>query len=306
MVGPTALSIGLGVASVALFFLGAAGPSALAILPVSLIPLPLLAAALSLGLAGAAIATASAIATLVVTGERIEAVGVFAATFAAPALVVARLAPQFRQATDGRTVWYPPGRLLLWLIGYGLAVFAVALAVTADQEGGLQGAATRHLTAAAAMGATMPLEPAVIEVMAVLLPGLMIVIWLTILTLNGALAQGLMGRFGRLPRPAMRLVDLELPPWTALAFAASAAAATMVGGTAGMIAATLALATGFAFLLAGLGVIHGWLDGKPAKSIALALLYASFLMTWPALAVAGLGIVDQWARFRRGPSDQGT
>ena len=117
-----------------------------------------------------------------------------------------------------------------------------------------------------------------------------------------------MGRSGRLRRPAMRLVDVELPLWSALVFAASAASATMVGGAAGMVATTLALATGFAFLLAGLGVIHGWLDGKPAKPIALALLYASLLMTWPALVVAGLGVVDQWAQFRRsrGPSDRGT
>ena len=138
-----------------------------------------------MGFAGAAIAAASAVTALAVMGERIEAVGVFAVAFAGPALIVARLAPLARQGPDGRTEWYPPGRLLLWLTAYGLALFAVTLALTADQDGGLRGAAERHLTATAAIGPAMALEPAFIEVMAALLPGLMIVMWLAMLTING-------------------------------------------------------------------------------------------------------------------------
>ena len=57
---------------------------------------------------------------------------------------------------------------------------------------------------------------------------------------------------------------------------------------------TLMLGLGYFFV--GLGVLHAILRGRP---IVLTALYLSLVLSWPALMVAALGLVEQWVDLRR-------
>jgi len=53
------------------------------------------------------------------------------------------------------------------------------------------------------------------------------------------------------------------------------------------------------FMLVGLAVIHSVSHRWPARGLALGLIYATtFILGWPAIVVAVLGVVDQWMPLR--------
>ena len=57
-----------------------------------------------------------------------------------------------------------------------------------------------------------------------------------------------------------------------------------------------ALILGFGFFFVGLGVLHALLRGHP---LMLTALYVSLVLSWPALIVTALGLVEQWVDLRR-------
>jgi len=267
-----------------------------------LAPLPLFLAGLGLGLTGAVIAgVAGALAAALLSGGLIAAL-LFVLVYALPVVLFTRHALLARQGAGGRLDWYPPGRLLLWLAGYGLSGFLIAVALLAGAEGGVQGAVEQaFVDALAAMPAELAAgwQGADMAGLARLAPGMVVASWLLMMVINAALAQGVLARFGRNLRPGVRMAEVELPEWAGLAFVAATLAAAMLGGDVGLIAVTVAMALGLAFVFAGLAVVHAVLRGRPAKPIVLALVYVSFLLSWPVLFVAGLGIVEQWTGWRR-------
>ena len=95
------------------------------------------------------------------------------------------------------------------------------------------------------------------------------------------------------------LVDIELPSWPVMALAAASLVAVVAPGMIGFLALNVALALGICFFVAGLAVIHAAVRNKPFKPLALTAVYLSLLLSWPALLIAGLGVAEQWAGFRR-------
>ena len=59
----------------------------------------------------------------------------------------------------------------------------------------------------------------VVDSFAQVFPGMVVVSWLTMAIVNAALAQGVLMRFGRNLRPAMRVAEVELPHWTPMLLA---------------------------------------------------------------------------------------
>ena len=268
----------------------------------SLAPLPLLLVGLSLGLPGVAVATASGAVLLAVSGGGIVAAATLILTYGLPAMLLSRQALLNRTEPDGRTEWYPPGLLLLWAAGYGLLGIVVAVLLTIGEQGGLPGMIARQLTA---LTDEMPPEVAAairqvgIEQIAVSLPGASVMVWLLQVFVNLWLAQSILVRARRAVRPSLDIADIELPSWAVLSLAVACLLALISTGLLGFLALNTALAFGICFFIAGLAVIHAAVRGKPFKPLALTAVYLSLLLSWPALLIAGLGVVEPWAGFRR-------
>ena len=103
------------------------------------VPLPLFLAGLTHGLP--AVVIAGAVGTLISALNGLLSGGIYLVTFAAPAVLVVRQALLARPATEasanaevhGDLEWYPAGRLVVWLVGWALGLFALALLLTADR-----------------------------------------------------------------------------------------------------------------------------------------------------------------------------
>jgi hypothetical protein len=200
------------------------------------------------------------------------------------------------------TEWYPPGLLTVWLLGYGLAVFLVAMLLTAGTPGGLRGIIETALAEALALpGTPGGAEAAALgSRVAPVVPGLVIVSWFLMTAINAALAQGVLARFGRNLRPGMRLSQFELPGWAAAVLAVAALLAAVAPGAIGFAAANIAVVLGFGFVLSGLAVIHAMLRGRPARLLLLVAVYGTVLVFgWAVFLLAGLGVLDQWLGLRR-------
>jgi hypothetical protein len=179
---------------------------------VLLAPLPLFLAGLSLGTGAAVIAGATAGAIVGLLGGPVSAAG-YLMTLGIPVAVLVRQARLSRPTRDGGTEWYPPGMLVVWLTGIGVALLAFSTVMLSGGDG-LQATMETEITRtlalvlpdlpqeeiAQAAGATAPLAL-----------GIGLNTWLVLIAVNGVLAQGVLERYGRAARPAPDIADLALP-----------------------------------------------------------------------------------------------
>ncbi len=300
---PTALVVAIagGVVSAALY-VSALFAGVTALILCYLAPLPLFLVGLWSGAATTSIAGATgAMVVVVATGSPWGALG-YALTEAAPAVFIARQALLARRTASGGVEWYPPGRLLLGLVGFGVAAFFIAVVLTLDQPEGLEGVVRRMVQGISqqllALGATLPSSGE--EQLAAVAPGLVVISWLAMTIINAALAQKLLMRFGRNRRPPMRLTTLELPDWVALAFVGMIAATMALPSEVGFLALNVALVLSLPFGLVGLSVVHAFVQRRPAKVALLVGFYLFlFLFGRSILLLIGLGVIEQWIGLRR-------
>lgn len=281
------------------FFVFPATGSLLALPLLYLAPLPLFAAGLSLNVRGAAIAGCTASLAIGLASGSVQTGLLFLATYGLPTAIVLRQALLSRRNTAGEIEWYPPGLTLLWLIGYSLVSLAAAALLTATTPGGLYAVAGHALESVP--GTMQPLfagdsRSVGPEQLALWLPGIVGVSWLLMMTVNGLLAQSMVRRLGRNIRPNMCVSEMELPSWAVLGFSLAALAAVVSPASVAAIGLGMALMLGLGFFFVGLGVLHAILRGHP---MVLAALYVSLVLSWPALLVTALGLVEQWADLRR-------
>lgn len=284
----------------ALLFLGYPASGALISLPfLYLAPLPLFCVGLARGVRGVGMAGLTAsLTTGLVTGH-VQVGLLFLAAYALPIALVVRQALLSRRNTLGEIEWYPPGLTLLWLIGYSLVALAAAALLTSGVAGGLHGTLTRAVESFSGTMPTAISSPVAAissERLALWLPGITGVSWLLMLVANGALGQFLVRSGGRNLRPRMRISEMQLPSWAVLGFALAALVAVVSPAPLAAIALGMALMLGLGFFFVGLGVLHAILRGHP---IVLTALYLSLVLSWPALFVAALGLVEQWVDLRR-------
>lgn len=298
-----------GIASAVLVLTAASG--SLGILLGYLAPLPLFFAGLTHGVT--AVGIAGAVGTLVSGFNGLLAGSVYLATFAAPVALVVRQALLARPATEasaGADVsdgleWYPVGRLVLWLAGWSLGLFGVALLLTADREGGLpellQPLLTQFLSVIqqdAGQGADLE---AMAKRLALLMPAVFGVSWLVMMTINGTLAQGMavLLKQNRRPTPVYRAFTLSRP--LAVALVAAIVAAAVLPGDVAFIGGTVAAILAFPFFLQGLAVVHGLAAKAALPGLVLAAFYAALVVAGAlvGILVVILGFIEEWAGFRR-------
>lgn len=302
LAAPLAAAIGVGVVSAFLYLavmFGGAGALILGYLA----PLPLFLMGLWLGSTATVIAGLAGTAAVLAVSSSLLVALAYLVTGAFPVILVVRQALLARVAADGGIEWYPPGRLLMGLTGMGFAALLGAVVLTLDQPGGLEGAVRNTLSRMveqlfAAQGQPAP-DPETFW-MAEVLPGMVVVSWLIMTIVNGALAQGALMRFGRNRRPPMRLADLELPRWLSPAFLATVLAASVAPDPIGFLALNTALILALPFAFAGLSVVHAFARSRSAKTPILIGFYMFlFLFGWPIMLMVGLGMIEQWIGLRR-------
>jgi len=143
------------------------------------------------------------------------------------------------------------------------------------------------------------------------LPGISAAMWILLVAVNGSLAQGLLVRGQRNMRPSPDLATLELPRALLFVLAIAVAAGVLLPGSFGYFGRNIAVVLGVPYFFAGLGVLHFLARRHPAGVLLLFLCYMilillSLFFKWPTIAVAMVGVLDQWTDLRhrlrnRGP-----
>lgn len=291
-------AIGCGVVAACLYLtvlLGSPG----ALILVYLTQLPLFVAGLWLGTSAAAVAGISAFVVMVAASD-LTAAGLFAALNAGPAVLLVRQALLARGDDNDQIVWYPPGRLVVWLTMLGLAGMAAAVLLSGGPAAlqmeltGLVGRALERLAAQ-----PLPDHDTIAGTIAAVVPGTIALSWMVMVVFNATLAQGLLVRFGANWRPSPDLAGLTLPSWLAILLAAGAAA-TLLGGSARLVGMNAIIVLFLPFCLAGLAVLHAAARRMAHPAPMLIVFYTlAGLFGWPFLVMAALGLLENWLGLRR-------
>ncbi|HEC14685.1 MAG TPA: DUF2232 domain-containing protein [Rhodospirillales bacterium] len=303
------MALGAGVMSAAAsmaFLIGLPG----ALLFAYLAPMPLLLAGFSMGNKAANIAAGSGlIAAGFIAG--LPGAGLFGAFHALPAWFTIRLAltrtPGVGDKSEtGAGDWYPGGWILCWL-SVMAAVALLTLAVSSFGGGtGMSEAVSQYL--GQVLGAMMPdmpedLRQSMVAGLSPLFPGLIGVSWAMMTVLNGIAALALLRRWGIVPRPVPALKNLVLPPWASwlwVIFIGAALIGALLGaGNIEYMGRNLGVIMSVPFFFVGLGVAHGIIGRMPYAGFSYAVFYLLLLLFgWLAMAVAGVGLIDQWFGLR--------
>ena len=235
-----AVAIACGAGGACFYLASGLGPPGAVIL-VYLTQLPLFVAGLWLGAGAAALAGLAASLVLLAASD-VMAAALFAGMNAVPVAVLVRQALLARRGTDGSVAWYPSGLLAAWLTAFALAGMAAALLLFGGPDG-LQ-AALRTLVEEVLDRVVMRPLPDREEVaagLALVIPGIVAASWMIMAVANGALAQGVLARFGASWRPSPDIAGLGLPRWLP-AVLGLAAAATIFAGTPRFIGVNIMIA----------------------------------------------------------------
>jgi hypothetical protein len=288
----------LGVASAALYLAALALPGG--VLLASFTQAPLFLAGLTLGLPAALAASATS-ALVVWGGAGLIGGVVHAIVNALPVLVLIQRALLSRQTADGGVEWYPPGLLVSWLTGLAVLALGVLLLLLAGAEGGIEGAVQRQIEAMLPMfGPNQDAMRPLFEIIAPVVPGMVVAAWMTVTIVNGALAQAMALKTGRAARPAPDIAATELPRIVAAGLAIMAGLALVGPGALGVVGANATVVLTVPFLVLGFAVVHAATKGLRARGLLLGGLYAvTAILTWPVIVIVALGLIEQGFGLKR-------
>jgi hypothetical protein len=292
-----AVSVTCGALAAGPYLLALSGSTGSMIL-VYLAQLPLFAAGLWLGTG--ACASAGLVATVVLAGVgNLLAAMVFTVVNVIPVVLLVRQSLLARTAPGNQVTWYPPGLLMAWLTGLGLAAAAATVAFLGGPQA--MQAALREVLAPALghLDEITPEHDELFAFIAIILPGIVATSWMVMTATNGSLAQGLLARFGASWRPSPDLAALGLPVWIP-ALLGFAAGATLLGGTARFLGINVMIVLAVPFCFAGLAVLHTVARRFPRPAMTLLTFYLiAGVFGWPLLLIAVLGLLDSPLGLRR-------
>jgi hypothetical protein len=198
--------------------------------------------------------------------------------------------------------WYPVGRILLWIAGFGtLATMATLLTLGTD------GATITETLRAALLRVLGPRVEGSgdeiqqrIDIALIILPAAFATSAMTMLMLNFWLAARITAMSGRLRRSWPDLKSTELPPMT-LAALSAAFAFCFSGGLLAMLGQTVTAALLMIYAVTGFAVLHTLTVGLKGRGLWLTCSYTMVVVSggWLILAMAALGIADAIFKFRQ-------
>jgi len=305
-----------GATSALLVMAAASGPFGLVLGYLAL--LPLFFAGLTRGLGAAAAAAAGGMLVSGIYG--FMSVVMFALLFGLPVVWLVRqalLARPAEEAGQGADVvngleWYPAGGLLLHLLAITTGLLIAVWVATSTQPGGLVGVLQPLLAQffsalpPEAIGTGTPGDLA--ERAARIMPGVTAVSWMTMVTVNAVLAQGLAVMVKQNRRPSPRYSAVTLPRVLVLALPAAVAVSVLMPAEMKPFGFAAVALVGYALFLQGLAVIHVLVAKAPASGLVLAAFYVALVVASAlvAILVVLLGFIEEWAGFRRRVAGAGT
>ncbi len=292
-------AVAAGLASIALFaslFAGMPG----ALLLAYGAPLPLFYVGVTRGPQAVTLAAALGVLATLLLGSGLMAV-TYAVVVGVPAVALTRLflMPVLTPAGNGQ--WRPAGTLAVSLALLVSVVFVLwAFSVGGDVQTAVHGFLDKGVMA---MAPTLPAADrhTLVRMQAPLFPALTLTSWMVMVVLNGVLAQRLAVVRGTALRPSPPWRQITVPRWYEWPLAVMAGGALVApAGTVAYVAANLTVALLMPYFFQGLAVVHTMADRWPRPRVLLVTFYVTlFLFAGPAaLAVAGLGCVEIWARLR--------
>jgi hypothetical protein len=261
---------------------------------------PLFIAGLSLGLPAALMATAVASVSVMTAGGLLGGI-VHALVNALPVLILLNRALLSRRAPDGGVEWYPPGLLVAWLSGLAAVTLGVLLTILAMGQGGMAGSVHRQIDLILPMfGPNQESLRPLFEIVAPILPAIIVAAWMLVTMANGAIAQAITTGMRRALRPALKIAETELPNWLAIALVIAAGVVLLGHGLIGTIAANATVILLVPFVVLGLAVVHLATRGVRARGFLLGGLYAvTAILTWPLIVIIALGLIEQGFGLKR-------
>jgi hypothetical protein len=261
---------------------------------------PLFIAGLSLGLPAALMATAVASVSVMTAGGLLGGI-VHALVNALPVLILLNRALLSRRAPDGGVEWYPPGLLVAWLSGLAAVTLGVLLTILAMGQGGMAGSVHRQIDLILPMfGPNQESLRPLFEIVAPILPAIIVAAWMLVTMANGAIAQAITTGLRRALRPALKIAETELPNWLAIALVIAAGVVLLGHGLIGTIAANATVILLVPFVVLGLAVVHLATRGVRARGFLLGGLYAvTAILTWPLIVIIALGLIEQGFGLKR-------
>lgn len=231
---------------------------------------------------------------------------VFVLTIALPAWWLGYLAMLGRPALPGEksaVEWYPPGRLLLWVVVFA-SLTAIAAILTLGSDGAaITDAMRRALIRMMGMRGAVPGDisdsPRLIDALVVAAPAAAAIATIVTLSLNLWLAGRIAATSGRLRRTWPDLNRTELPPMTLVALPV-ALAFSFIGGLPAMMAQIVAAALLMAYAITGLATLHLLTRGRAHRPMWLSMVYATVtVFGWPIVGLMALGLADAFFGLRK-------
>jgi hypothetical protein len=295
-----AVGIGAGVAS-ALGFIAPSTGTALAIPLFMLSPLTAVIASLGWGTSAGVVAVVADAAVVAAYASPTAAL-LHVLMAPLPAVVLSHVLGLARSADPAR-----PDAARLWFpLGAVLTVATIVVGLTTMLSGLLAGVNDTELLHDLArgmlMGANGPEpEPAQIEAMVRFIIAVMPVaspaIWFLVTIANLYLGARVARMSDRLARPWEPL-DAATPPRAAAGATVGLGVLTAIDGPIGWIAAPFFGTTLALMLLMGLAVLHRFTRGNPLRPVWLAAIWASLILTLPAVILTVIGLLDTLLRWR--------
>jgi len=215
---------------------------------------------------------------------------------------VANAAPAGNGATPAAPAmeWYPPGRLLLWIAGFGFVTTLAALLPLGGDAAEVAASMREGLLAALkarGLEASTDMER-VVNFLVAAVPAFMVMGIMKMLIVNLWLAGKIVVTSGRLNRSWPDIRSTTLPPMTMVALCV-ALAFSFSGGLLALVAQVASSALLMAYALTGFAVLHTLTLTAPGRAVWLGITYVVMLtLIWPVLVMVVLGLADAMFGFR--------
>lgn len=300
-----AAAILAGGASMGFLLLSYMYPDSRAVFLACFTPLPLYLAGLGIGPFGGVLASLAG--TLILYFTPAHSFGViYILLFAVPAASIIRLALRYRTGDDGKTHWYPDGKLLAGITLYPCALFLLSVAAAWSHEGGLmqmtRDAFNQHATEFAARFPNDQPEAFhyAVDVASTIVPAFASYMWILLTLFSVVGAQRILSRNKWNLRDNFSLLTLHVPVYMIYGVALFGLAGALAPDPYGYVGRNVAMIMGLPLFFVGLAVIHSFFNTLKYSVLFLIAFYVVLVYApWIALLITALGAVDQWVDFRQ-------